>query len=97
MTSFEALVKEFDEKKREVIVMDDFHRLVVPVDWAKSFLSYVYEAGKQEAYEECYDVVQNRLPDSMTEKEKEEFHCESSVLFWGERILSSIKALKERK
>lgn len=45
--------------------------------------------------EEIVEIIKSRLPDAMTEKQMEEFHCEGSVLFWGEKLISSIQS-KER-
>lgn len=40
---------------------------------------------------ELVEKVEAMLPDPMTEAERDEFHCEGSILHWGEKVLEILK------
>ena len=63
-----------------------------PNEWFAETLAQAYQAGKEETLREAIRVVTERLPNKMSEEEKEEFHCEASILYWGEQLVATLTA-----
>lgn len=53
-------------------------------------IKHIIERAKKEERNRIAEIVRGRLPDPMNESEKEKYHCEASVLFWGEALLAAI-------
>lgn len=50
-------------------------------------------AAYESALREALEVVRSRLPNEMTEEEREKHCCEGSILFWGEELVKAIERL----
>ena len=104
MTSYRT--KEEVEKEFEKVSYDtddeDFNLRNEP---AVAFSDAIEKVNKLrlsdlESIEEWVEkLFSERLPNKMTDAQKDEFHCEAAILFWGEHlkndVLSYLKSLKQ--
>jgi hypothetical protein len=49
-----------------------------------------FEVGHKAGLEEARRVVEKNLPDFMTEEQRDKYHCEGSILFWGEALVKEL-------
>ena len=89
--SRESVVKEFEK-----ISFCAEHEICgeaknVQSKWLKDALTAHALASTQKFADEVLALIKRRLPDPMTDHEKEKYHCESSVLFWGEKLIEAVK------
>lgn len=59
-----------------------------------SELARVVRETEERMVEKIEHLIDDRLPDEMTDAEMEKYHCEGSVLYWGKHLRSAITNLK---
>lgn len=87
MTTLEALMKEFEEKFR-IGDFDSRYSNTIDYDEIKSFLTKVYRQVRQEAIEECIEVVRDESNMSLVEL--------NNAFADRRTIISAISSLKDK-
>lgn len=60
-------------------------------DKSMTDVAFAFKAGQETERGKIVEKIKKLLPDSMNEEERERYHCESSILFWGENLLQLLQ------